>query len=491
MAAGGGFAFGPFQLDMRAKRLLRAGQPVDLSPRQFDILHALVSRAPDVVSKDHLIAAGWRDVIVGDSSLEKMIFQVRQRLDVPDPHRYIQTVARRGYRFVEAVTRLDAREAAEDLDALVVPYRAWMEGRGALETLRRDQIAQARATFERLTRLHPAEATFHIGLANACAMQYEATRIDHPPDLDALRLAEAHAQQAFRLRPDLAEASATLGFVLERTVGREVALAALGRAVRLEPENWLHLFRLAAAAWGGERLRAAGQALAYCPHLPIAHWLAASVYVARDALDLAARELAGGLATVEAEAAGLARFAAVAFHWLYGLLHLVRGAEDEAMAAFERELALESRGHVYARECAANTWYAKGAVYLRHGNHDAARAAFGETLARVGRHPMAHAGLAILHGADGRAAAARVVGPDDVAVSEAGGARPVEAAFARAALLRWAGDVPGAVGLVAAALRAAPSGNAGWLLPIEPLLGVASARDVWAPALAVLHLRAR
>ena len=82
MPADGDFAFGPYQLDTRLKQLVRDGAPVDLSPRQFDILHALVSRAGEILSKDALIVVGWRDVAVSDSSVEKIVFHLRQRLDV-------------------------------------------------------------------------------------------------------------------------------------------------------------------------------------------------------------------------------------------------------------------------------------------------------------------------------------------------------------------------------------------------------------------------
>jgi hypothetical protein len=88
---------------------------------------------------------------------------------------------------------------------------------------------------------------------------------------------------------------------------------------------------------------------------------------------------------------------------------------------------------------------------------------------------MAHAGLAIVnHHPMVAAAAPAAPGPVDLAI-------------AHAARLVWAADVP----IVTAALSCAPPGNGGWLLPIEPLLGVRQARDAWTPALAALHLRAR
>lgn len=81
MPSGDGFAFGPFRLDLRTKRLLRDGVLVELSPREFDVLHLLISRAPELVTKDDLIKAAWHDVAVGDSSLVKVIKQLRCRLD--------------------------------------------------------------------------------------------------------------------------------------------------------------------------------------------------------------------------------------------------------------------------------------------------------------------------------------------------------------------------------------------------------------------------
>jgi DNA-binding winged helix-turn-helix (wHTH) protein len=474
-----GFAFGPCLLDTRSRSLTREGEPVALSTYQYRVLHLLVLQAGVALSKDALISAGWRGTAVGDNSLAKLVGQLRHRLDKNDPNRYIKAVPRRGYQFVAAVTPVLGPEGDPELELMLAPHRAWMEGRVALESLQCDRIGRARATFQRLLEQHPGDATYHIGMANACVMQFEATRTDPAPDADALRLAAAHAQHACRLSPDLAEAWATLGFVLERTGRRDDAIAALQRAVALEPDNWRHQVRLSLGSWGETRLRSARRALAECPHLPMAHWLAASVFVARDALDRAEREVDCGLETAAMESPEASPFSVVALHWLKGLLCLARGADDEAMESFDRELSLESRGHLYSREAAANTWYAKGACLLRQGDREAARAAFREAVARVSRHSMAHAGLAIV---------------DDhpfVATPGPAAPGPVDLSVASAARLAWAGDVPGAVRIATAALGTAPPGNGGWLLPIEPLLHVRHAREPWTPALAALHLRAR
>ena len=65
-----------------------------------------------------------------------------------------------------------------------------------------------------------------------------------------------------------------------------------------------------------------------------------------------------------------------------------------------------------------------------------------------------------------------------------------EAAVGQAAVLVMAGDPEDAMRLVEQALTVAPPGNAGWLLPVEPLLNVAASARHWAPALARLRTRA-
>ena len=72
--------------------------------------------------------------------------------------------------------------------------------------------------------------------------------------------------------------------------------------------------------------------------------LAATVYVARNALTEAERELDAGLVAMHGEpSTAPSAFPAVALHLLKGLILLARGDEDLAVAAFERELALEAR----------------------------------------------------------------------------------------------------------------------------------------------------
>jgi DNA-binding winged helix-turn-helix (wHTH) protein/Flp pilus assembly protein TadD len=474
-----GYSFGDIVVDSDARRLTRGGELLPVPDRHFGVLLELLARRGSIVSKDALIEAVWRDVAVTDNSLEQAVSALRRVLGAgPDGQPYIQTVPRQGYRFAGAVTQVASRASDEALEALLAPHRAWVEGRAALETLERNQIVRARHVFEGVLARSSDHAPAHIGLANACIMQFEMTRADERPDVAALEAATRHSREACRLAPEYGEAWATLGFVLDRSGSHIDALAASRRAVSLEPDNWRHHFRLAYVGWGEERLRAAHRTLALLPGFSLAHWLIATVYVARHALEEAERELAMGIASQSGNRAGSSRFSAVALHWLRGLIHLAREERAAALQAFERELTFEGSGHLYGRECCANTWYAIGALQLHQGDRPAAAAAFHQATTRVNGHPLARLCLAALEN-PGHASGRQSPDPGSV-----------DAAIGHAVRLALSGRHGEAAALVAERVATAPPGNAGWLLPVEPLLHVSAHSDIWAPALALLRTRA-
>lgn len=472
MPSGGAiYTFGNFELDARARVLKRQGERVALSDRYLGVLLHLAAHAGTVVSKDDLVQAGWGETAVGDNSIEQAISALRRALGVNvAQQQYVETVPRQGYRLAATVTRTTATATDDDLEALLAPHRALLDGRAALESLTRDEILRARDVFAEVVARVPDAANGHVGLANACVLQFEMTRADERPDLDALKLAAHHAYEACRIDTGNAEAWSTLSFIIERVGQHTDALAAARRAISLEPDSWRHHFRLASIAWGEERLRAARRTLALLPGFALAHWLAASVLVARNMLDEAARELDTGIA---AQQSGDARYSAVALHWLRGLIHLARGEEAEASAEFERELARETSGHLYARECCANTWYAIGAAHLRAGRPQA-RAAFSEALRRLPRHGLARVGSAAAEGTTPHLHEPHTM--DEV--------------LCAAALHVRAGDHARAAVLVEEALATVTAPNAAWLLPVEPLLHVTAGPEAWTPVLARLRLRA-
>ena len=101
--------FDPFRFDLAEGSLWRDGAEVRLPPRSMVILQHLVERAGAIVSKQALIDAGWKDAHVGEASLTEAIGIIRQALDDdPQQPRYIQTVHRRGYRFIAPIA-VDSR----------------------------------------------------------------------------------------------------------------------------------------------------------------------------------------------------------------------------------------------------------------------------------------------------------------------------------------------------------------------------------------------
>jgi len=496
--AGVVYRFGPLELDPSTRLLAGADGPVALTARQFDLLHLLVARAGQVLSKDALIEAAWAGVAVTDNSVEQAISTLRRVLRENGVAAAIETQARRGYRFSVDVQRVERRAPDESLEALLAPHRAWIEGRAALETLERSQVTHARDVFERVLALVPDQAPAHVGLANAGLMQFEMTRAESRPDVAALELAAAHAREACRIDPRYGEAWATLGFVLDRTGHRADALAASRMAVSLESDNWRHHVRLAYVSWGEERLREARRALSLLPGCPLAHWLAATVHVARGAMDDAERELRDGIAAQALPAS--ARFNTVALHWLLGLILLARDDRRGALEQFELELASEDSGQLYARECCASTWYAIGALRLRDTDDSGAADAFLETLARVPMHPAAVAAKSVLAARDGSEGTGPSGHPNnggpfrsstraDLPMIDTGRVNVTDLVLARAVVQTLQGDRHSAAQAIAHALADAPAGSALWLLPVEPVLR-ASGDERWAAALALLRNRA-
>jgi DNA-binding winged helix-turn-helix (wHTH) protein/lipopolysaccharide biosynthesis regulator YciM len=101
------YEFGPFRVDPEKEILLRAGEPVPLTPKTFQILLVLIRHSKEVVTKDDLMKAVWPDTFVEEANLSRNIFMLRKALgESPQDHQYIITVPGRGYRLAESVRLL-------------------------------------------------------------------------------------------------------------------------------------------------------------------------------------------------------------------------------------------------------------------------------------------------------------------------------------------------------------------------------------------------
>lgn len=97
------YGFGPFRVDVRECLLLRDGAPVSLTPKAFSALVVLLRNRGRLVTKEELIREVWRDTFVEEGNLTFTISMLRKALgEDGQAVRYIETVPRRGYRFVAA-----------------------------------------------------------------------------------------------------------------------------------------------------------------------------------------------------------------------------------------------------------------------------------------------------------------------------------------------------------------------------------------------------
>src|SRR5512145_482803 len=121
------YEFGPYQLDLSKRVLTCAGETISLTPKATEILVLLVTNAGQLVEKDELLREVWPDTFVEEANLTQNIFRLRKALgdERVDP-RYIETVARRGYRFIASVTIVSAseRDSAAALEVAQPPVVA-------------------------------------------------------------------------------------------------------------------------------------------------------------------------------------------------------------------------------------------------------------------------------------------------------------------------------------------------------------------------------
>jgi DNA-binding winged helix-turn-helix (wHTH) protein/TolB-like protein len=99
------YTFGAFELDTGLRELRAAGAPVRLTAKDVDVLLVLVERRGELVEKEALFAAVWGGVVVEDCNLARHVANLRKALaDDAERPTFIETIPRRGYRFLASVT---------------------------------------------------------------------------------------------------------------------------------------------------------------------------------------------------------------------------------------------------------------------------------------------------------------------------------------------------------------------------------------------------
>jgi DNA-binding winged helix-turn-helix (wHTH) protein/TolB-like protein len=114
------YRFGPFRYDSAQRLLFRDDELVPLAPKALDMLQALLERRGQVVSKAELMKAVWPDCVVEEVGLARNVSLLRKALG-DDAEAYIETIPKRGYRFIAEADNALGHGRAAPLDAPSMP----------------------------------------------------------------------------------------------------------------------------------------------------------------------------------------------------------------------------------------------------------------------------------------------------------------------------------------------------------------------------------
>jgi TolB-like protein/tetratricopeptide (TPR) repeat protein len=168
----GQYKFGAYRLDAQSRMLFREGDHVALPPKLTELLVALVEAEGGVLTREQLLQRLWRDTVVEEGSLTSHISMLRKALgEGPNGLDFIETLPKRGYRFVASVNRAASQAVGSGVDRamlVVLPFENLTAGERYdyfSEGLTEEMITE-------LARLSPE----HLGvIARTSAMQFKST----------------------------------------------------------------------------------------------------------------------------------------------------------------------------------------------------------------------------------------------------------------------------------------------------------------------------
>jgi DNA-binding winged helix-turn-helix (wHTH) protein/TolB-like protein len=166
------YEFDPFRLDANERLLLREGEIVPLTPKAFDLLQALVENSGHLLEKDALMKRLWPESFVEDGSLAQNVSLLRKALGESDSQRFIETVPRRGYRFVAGVRELsdEAGQIGEHSKTIVAEaeHEPGISGKSPeLEPVGEPGTLAVSSRVSAMFRQTPGQAVLTAGLALA------------------------------------------------------------------------------------------------------------------------------------------------------------------------------------------------------------------------------------------------------------------------------------------------------------------------------------
>jgi Tol biopolymer transport system component/DNA-binding winged helix-turn-helix (wHTH) protein len=116
--------FGDICIDFSRMTVKRGDSVVDIEPKVFDVLRFLIAHRDRLVTKEELLDGVWRDTFVAPNALTRAVAQLRKALgDDADAPRYVETVARRGYRFIAPLVIDGAGAEVVPAEAPAAPLR--------------------------------------------------------------------------------------------------------------------------------------------------------------------------------------------------------------------------------------------------------------------------------------------------------------------------------------------------------------------------------
>ena len=263
------YRFGEFELDPRSLELRCCGQPVELQELPLRLLTTLVENPGELVARDELHRVLWpeEDFLEFDNSLNAAMSRLRRALeDSAAAPRLVETVPRRGYRFIAEVEIVEVCERGGArrqgrwwfvAAAALVAVLGWVasrppapssSARGESPAVRahllrakhfeqrrsRDGLEKAIAEYQSVLAIDPQLAAPYAGLAVAYAL---LGVYDFWPPLEAFPPASRMADRALALAPEAPEAHLALSIVEAFYGWRwQAALTSADRAVELAPE---------------------------------------------------------------------------------------------------------------------------------------------------------------------------------------------------------------------------------------------------------------
>ncbi|MBV8071825.1 MAG: winged helix-turn-helix domain-containing protein [Acidobacteriaceae bacterium] len=258
MAVGGAVRFGEFELDIGSGELRRRGRRIGLGPQPLKILTALVAAPGEIVSREALCQRIWGEGTFVDfeHGLNFCIREIRSKLgDHAKRPRFIETIPRRGYRFIAGICAVSSNGSASPKEIQL--HEIYVQARASLNQSGKESLEEARRLFEQVITLDPNYAMAHAGLGAAYALRNINRR-----DPEDLKSAHFHLRKALELDAELAEPYPWLCYVYVRLGQLEDAIKAGHQGVKLLPDlvqaqYFLGMTYLSSTEWGADNYQVA------------------------------------------------------------------------------------------------------------------------------------------------------------------------------------------------------------------------------------------